>query len=131
LTDPPLVAAIPSPPTGSKSSCWVIGSRQTGQFGVGANTYNNIKTFMKLNLDDESARMAADLRLLFRQAIADSIQKYFEESRVINWTAVTVGLMMVSADTNNTVNLEADEAKHCFAKFTAGHHYRSSTDIEH
>jgi hypothetical protein len=30
LTDPPSAAAIPSPPTGSRSSRWVIGSRQTG-----------------------------------------------------------------------------------------------------
>lgn len=86
---------------------------------------------MNLTLDDDSARIAADLRLLFRQAIADSIQGYFEKLGVINWTAVTVGLMMVSADTNNTVNLDADEAKACFAKFTAGQHYRSSSDVEH
>ena len=38
LTDPPMVAAIPSPATDSRSSRWVTGRRhRLGQFGVGAN----------------------------------------------------------------------------------------------
>ena len=87
---------------------------------------------MHITLDDETARMAADLRLAFRDSIAESIINYFETPEKINWSSVVTALMMVSADTNNTVELDKKEAINCFNQFMNGLHYKNpENDITH
>ena len=84
---------------------------------------------MKLTLDDDTARMSADLMRLFKSAVADEISSYFRSSDQINWSAVTTALMVVSADTNNTVALDYDEALQCFIQYMNGRHCTSSSEL--
>jgi hypothetical protein len=86
---------------------------------------------MQLTLDDETARMAAELRLQFRGVIANAINDYYRRPEAINWSAVVVALMMVSADTNNVVGLDKEEALQCFRRFLDGRHYRSPDETSH
>ena len=86
---------------------------------------------MNVTLDDDTARMAADLRLKFREAIAKEIIGYFGEPDKINWGSVVLGLMTVAADTNNKIQLDKNEAINFFKQFTDGKHFRGDDDVTH
>jgi hypothetical protein len=81
---------------------------------------------MHVTLDDETAKIAADLRLKLSDVIAKELVTYFGEPAKINWGATVVSLMMVAADTNKTVDLDPNEAMQFFYAFSQGYH--SSTN---
>jgi len=86
---------------------------------------------MHVTLDDETARIAAELRLKLSEAVAKELVSYFGEPEKINWGATVVSLMMVSADTNNTVALDKNEAVQFFYAFMQGQHVKSDDGKAH
>lgn len=77
---------------------------------------------MHVTLDDETARIAADLRLKLSETVARELVAYFGAPEKIHWGATVLSLMMIAADTNNTVELDQNEAMQFFYSFTQGQH---------
>jgi TPR repeat protein len=65
----------------------------------------------------------------FKSVVADEISLYFGRSNQINWSAVTTALMVVSADANNTVALDYDDAINSFRAFMEGRHNTSRDEL--
>jgi len=84
---------------------------------------------MKLTLDDDTARMSAELMTAFKNVVAETIREYFQGVGTINWSAVTTALMIVSADTNNAAKLDRDQAIQSFTLYLDGKHSGTESDL--
>ena len=83
---------------------------------------------MHVTLDDETAKIAADLRLKLSETMARALVDYFGAPEKIHWGATVLSLMMVSADTNMTVSLDQNEAMQFFYSFMQGQHVGQGGD---